>query len=161
RPRDQRIRDRGTPALPADPAREAGASHQPLHPAATHWGAFAMQRSPDLARAVDAEVLGVQPPDLTQYLLVAQRTRRRLPRPRGVVRRWGELQRRADRLDPETIAVLVDERDYFLCWRSSSAPKKVAADLRISFARRSSAFSFSRLRIRALSSLVTPGASPL
>ena len=35
----------------------------------------------------------------------------------------------------------VDEGDYFFGRRSSSAPKKAAADLRISFARRSSRFS--------------------
>ena len=36
-------------------------------------------------------------------------------------------QDRADGLDPELVAVGVDEGDYFLCWRSSSAPKKLAA----------------------------------
>jgi hypothetical protein len=33
----------------------------------------------------------------------------------------------ADRLDPERLAVRVDERDYLLDWRSSSAPKKADA----------------------------------
>ena len=46
-----------------------------------------------------------------------------------VVRRRGELQRPADRLDPEPVAMRVDVGDYFLGWRSSSAPKKAAAAL--------------------------------
>lgn len=46
-------------------------------------------------------------------------------------------ERPADRLDPERasrddiVAVGVDERRHLLCWRSSSAPKKDAARLRI------------------------------
>ena len=99
--------------------------------------------------------------DLTDEFHVAYRPGRWQASLGGVVGGRGELQRRADRLDPETITVRVDERNYLLCWRSSSAPKKAAADLRISFARRSSAFSFSSSRIRALSPLVTPGSSPL
>jgi hypothetical protein len=53
-------------------------------------------------------------------------------------------QHLADGLDPEppaidhVVAVDVDEREYLLSWRSSSAPKKVAARRRISLARRSS-----------------------
>jgi hypothetical protein len=33
----------------------------------------------------------------------------------------------AKRYLTELVAVGVDERDYLLCWRSSSAPKEVAA----------------------------------
>ena len=47
-------------------------------------------------------------------------------------------------VDPELVAVDVDEGDYFLCWRSSSAPKKLAARFRISLARLSSRTSCSR-----------------
>ncbi len=54
----------------------------------------------------------------------------------------------------------VDERDYFLCWRSSSAPKKLAARFRISLARLSSRFSCSRSLIRWDSAVDTPGAYP-
>src|ERR1700682_6402764 len=35
----------------------------------------------------------------------------------------------ADGLDPELVAVRVDEGDYFLCWRSSSAPKETGCPL--------------------------------
>src|SRR5690606_5746079 len=69
-------------------------------------------------------------------------------------------QHGADRLDPETVPVVVDERDYFFDWRSSSAPKKADAAFRISLARRSSLFSRSSSRIRSRSSVVTPGRWP-
>jgi hypothetical protein len=39
----------------------------------------------------------------------------------------------ADRLDPETVPVSVDEGDYLCDWRSSSDPKKGDAALRIGF----------------------------
>ena len=56
----------------------------------------------------------------------------------------------ADRLDPETVPMGVDERDYFFGRRSSSAPKKAAALLRISLARRNSRFSRSKATRRCL-----------
>ena len=81
--------------------------------------------------------------DLELQLLVADRPRRRRPLLCDVVGVRGDLaavlgEHPADRLDPETVPVLVDVGDYLFGWRSSSAPKKAAADLRISFARRSS-----------------------
>ena len=68
---------------------------------------------------------------------------RRRPLLMGVVGVRGDLaavlgEHPADRLDPETPPVSVDEGDYLCDWRSSSAPKKVAAAFKISFARRSS-----------------------
>jgi hypothetical protein len=49
----------------------------------------------------------------------------------------------ADDLDPEVLAVAVDEIDYFMCWRSSSVPKNGPPALRISVAARiSSRFSW-------------------
>src|SRR5215213_4833713 len=77
-----------------------------------------------------------------------------------VIRARRHLQHGADGLDAELVAVRVDERDYLLCWWSSSAPKKLAARLRISFARRSSRFSCSSSRSRAASLLLTPAACP-
>ena len=64
----------------------------------------------------------------------------------------------ADGLDPELVAVGVDEGDYFLCWRSSSAPKKLAARFRISLARLSSRISCSSSLIRGDSAVRHPGA---
>jgi hypothetical protein len=63
----------------------------------------------------------------------------------------------ADRLDSEHLAVLVDERYERFDDRSSSAAKKADAAFKISFARRSSAFSARSRLISAASSDVTPG----
>src|SRR5690606_7057713 len=97
---------------------------------------------PDLRRAVDEEVLVVDPADLDFELSVTGRPSGRLAatrRPVGVRSDPHAMlpQHAADRLDPEAVPVGVDERHYFFDWRSSSAPKKDAAALRISFARRS------------------------
>jgi len=51
-------------------------THQPLHGAASHGDPFAVELAPDLAGAIDAEVLGVDPADLGLQLLVAQRSSR-------------------------------------------------------------------------------------
>ena len=53
-----------------------------------------------------------------------------------------------------------DEPDHLVVGRSSSAAKNADAAFRISFARRSSAFSFFSRLISALSSEVTPGRAP-
>jgi hypothetical protein len=52
-------------------------------------------------------------------------------------------QHAADRLDPEPGLMTGDEPHECVCGRSNSAAKKADAALRISFARRSSAFSAS------------------
>src|ERR671910_3351782 len=113
-----------------------------------------------LASTVDAEVLGVDPADLGLQLLVTQRPGRGRPAAGGVVGGRGDRQHLADRLDPVTIPVLVDVDDHLVGRRSSSAPKKAAADFRISLARRSSRFSRSSDFSRWRSSLVSPGRRP-
>jgi hypothetical protein len=60
----------------------------------------------------------------------------------------------------DLFAVGVDEGSYLRDWRSSSAPKKVAARFKISFARRNSRFSCSRSAILLASTVVVPGAFP-
>lgn len=63
--------------------------------------------------------------------------------------RWGDLQDLAERLDPEGIAMLVDEVLQDLSRRSSSAwAKNALASFSISLARRSSLFSRSSSFIR-------------
>ncbi len=131
--------------------------------------AFAVQRQPDLAGAVDAVVLRVHPRDLDRQLprraaaagggwLGARRRRSRWTG-RSVQPMLGEL--RADRLDTPSLpaarcgaGVLVDEPHERRGGRSSSAAKKAEAALRISLARRSSAFSRRSRLISADSSLV-------
>ena len=81
------------------------ARHQPRHRAAGDVEAFAPQLPPDLARAVDPEVLREDAPDLNLQCVVPPRPGRQ---PGGidalgdmsVVGRRGDRQHLADRLDP-------------------------------------------------------------
>jgi hypothetical protein len=59
-----------------------------------------VQLAPELAGAVDAEVLGVDPPDLGLQLGVAAPAGRGRPVAGGVVGGRGDRQQLADRLDP-------------------------------------------------------------
>ncbi|EIV59035.1 hypothetical protein MA3A0930R_0846 [Mycobacteroides abscessus 3A-0930-R] len=70
------------------------------------------------------------------------------------------MQDGADGLDSELLAISVDESDYFRCWRSSSAPKKLAARFRISLARLSSRFSCSSSLTLFDSVVHTPAPNP-
>jgi hypothetical protein len=93
--------------------------HQSLHRAACHRHAFAHELAPDLVGAVDLQVLVIHALHLRQQARVAlgprgQQRRTALARRAAPVRRWGNLQRAADRLDPEASAVLVDEGIHFL-----------------------------------------------
>src|SRR5688500_7933302 len=58
------------------------------------------------------------------------------------------------------VLVLADELDHHLPGRSSSAAKKLEAALRISFARRNSAFSLFSALSCSDSAVVTPGRAP-
>jgi hypothetical protein len=82
-----------------------------------------------------------------------RRTPRRIPGEELVpkVRRRGDRQHAADRLDPVRRAVVVDERHHYFARRSSSAGAKYAdAFRRISFARLSSKFSLAFQLLQAL-----------
>ncbi|PND54060.1 hypothetical protein CRM90_30180 [Mycobacterium sp. ENV421] len=92
---------------------------------------------PQLAGAVDAIVVC---PELSQCRTehgVALGPRGRQPCFDVVIGAQGHphacaAQDGDDGLDPELGPLDVDEGDYFLCWQSSSAPKKLAARFRIS-----------------------------
>jgi len=100
-----------------------------------------------LAPAVDRVVVRPQLDQLGAELSVTDGPGREGPGLGVVVSGGGDLQLFADRLDPPStptglsVAMGVDEGDYFLCRRSSSAPKKLAAACKMSLARRSSRFS--------------------
>src|SRR6185437_4904278 len=147
----------------ADHALQAKGSHQPCHRAASNIVAFALQLPPDLAHAVDAEVLLEHPPNLRLQGVIPSRPSRQAgrigaPDDMRMPGRWGNRQHPADRLDPIRRAVIVDEGDHGLCRRSSSAWAKYALALRrISLACRSSRFSRSRALSLAAMSLVRPG----
>ena len=121
-------RDLEGPA-PTD-AREPELAHEALDGAAGDAGALAVELGPDLVGAVDREVLTVHAGDLFLQLLVTDEATRGQALLGHEVGVRGDLQAMlaehpADRLDPETVAELVDELDYLGCWRSSSAPKKI------------------------------------
>src|SRR5690606_26311002 len=157
------VADRGAAPAAASDALKPGLAHQPLDRAAGDLDAVQAQLPPHLAGPVEALGLLVDPADLDHQLCVALGPRRRLALAGldGVVGRRGDLQRTADRLDPEASLVVVDENAHLLggCGSSSRA-KKADAALRISLARRSSRFSRSSSLIRSASTLVTPGRLP-
>ena len=117
---------RGADGLAADDTVEAEVGHQPFDRAARDAEAFAQHLTPDLACAIDLEVLGEDALDLRPQGRIPLRPRRQL---RGisalgdmvVVGRWGDRQHLADRLDPVDLAVIVYECDHRLNGRSSSA----------------------------------------
>src|SRR5580693_5517312 len=121
--------------------------HQPCHGAAGNIAAFTLQLPPDLAHAIDTEVLLDHPLNIWLQGVIPSRSRRqpgRIGAPGGMrmVGRWGDRQHPADRLDPIRPAVIVEEGDHGLCRRSSSARAKYALALRrMSLAWRSSRFS--------------------
>src|SRR5690349_20361967 len=79
-----------------------------------------------------------------------------------VVRRWGDRQYPADRLDPMLLPVFINEFDHGLDRRSSSAAAKYADALRrMSLACRSSRFSRSSALIFSATSDGTPARTPL
>ncbi len=127
-------------------ALQAQLAHQPGNRAAGRGCALAMKLPPDLPHPVAAEVVGVDPADVRLQLLIPHRAGAGSAVLGGVVGARGDLQsvtgqHRADRLDPEHLLELVDERYERFDGRSSSAAKKAEAAVRISFTRRSSAFS--------------------
>ena len=142
-------------------ADEAQLPHQPLDGAAGDRDPLALQLAPHLPRAVDPEVLAVGVAQLHLQGLVAHPPGGGPASSGGVVRRRGNLQLPADRLDPEALAMPPDEAAHFGSRGSSSRAKKAEAALRISLARRSSRFSRSSSRSRSRSSVASPGRAPL
>jgi len=98
-PRGALIRRGGPAGLATADTLQTQLPHEPLHRAAGHRVSLAVQLPPDLAGAIDAEVLGVDPADLGLQLLIAALTGREWPA--GVViGGGGDRQHPADRLDP-------------------------------------------------------------
>src|SRR4030095_10953364 len=141
-------------------------SHQPFDGTAGDGKAIPYELPPNLAGAVDLEVIIGHAPDFTRNLSIASKARRyplrlSLSRLVLVVSRWGDRQLRADRLDPILGSALVDKRHHYFGRRSSSAwAKKAAALRRISLARFNSRFSRSSCLRRSCSVLVSPALLP-
>jgi hypothetical protein len=127
---------------------------------------FAQQLPPHFAYSIDAEV-GIEHAlhlDLQHFIpLGARRHPLRIAALRGmfVIRRRGDRQHPADRLDPILFKVIVNKTDHGLGRRSSSAIAKYADALRrISLAWRSSRFSRSSAFIFSATSVGTPARVP-
>jgi hypothetical protein len=131
RARRGRVLDRRLHGLAPHRALQPHPAHQTLHRASSHIEGLALKLPPDLPSAVDAEVLCMNTRDLRAQLGVASGAGRgpggiAAARDVGVVRRRGDRQNPADRLDPVDRAVIVDERDHRFDGRSSSAIAKYA-----------------------------------
>ena len=120
------IADRGPDRLAPHHALQAHRPHQACHGAASDRDLFPEKLAPDLPDAVDAEILLVHAPDFNPQGDIAlgpcgQLARVGAPAGMGMIRRRGDRQNAADRLDPVNGAVLVNEGDHGLNRRSSSA----------------------------------------
>src|SRR5512134_2796830 len=123
------VADRRPHGFAADHALRIHGLHQPRYRAAGDVEAFAPKLTPDLANAVDLEIPLEHAPDLDRQGGITPGSRRSLrrigpPRDLRVVRGRGDRQHLADRLDPISSTVIVDERDHAFDRRSSSARAK-------------------------------------
>ena len=156
-------RTRGDRLTAASDALQASELHQAgdLVPADLPPGA--VHRVVHLPHPVHGVVLRVDSRELLEKEFVSQSPCGGWPALGSAVAAGGDeptirrAEHAADGLDPETIAVFVDERDHLVVGRSSSAAKNADAVFKISLARRSSLFSLFNLRISTDSSVVTPG----
>lgn len=81
RARSRLVADRGADRFAANDTLQAEVSHQPLHRASRKIESFALHLPPDLADAIDREVLGKDPHDLRLEGFIALGTSRQ---PRGI-----------------------------------------------------------------------------
>ena len=139
---------------------QPNAAHQSLHRASGNMVVFTMELLPDLGRAVAQHIALPNAANLGDQHGVLLHTTRLQVRTVAAgcmpsITGWGDLQHSADRLDPESVAMLINKRPQDLMRRSSSAlAKKALASFRISLARRSSLTSRSSVLMRSLSSVV-------
>jgi hypothetical protein len=120
------VADRSLDRFAAYDALQVQSLHQSFHRAAGCHYAFALELPPDLAHAIDLEVLLPDPLDMPTQHLVTLCTWGTplgggLATRMGVVGRWSDRQYPADRLDSINRTMLVDERLHDLNRRSSSA----------------------------------------
>jgi hypothetical protein len=121
--------DSGPDGFAADDPLQTHVPHQSRHCATGNIEAFTLELPPDLAHAVDAEVLIEDAPDLDLQRSILSGARGEPggipPLGRmGVIARGGDPQNLADRLDPMRPTMIVDESDHGLDRRSSSAIAK-------------------------------------
>src|SRR4030095_13110018 len=120
-----------TPSKPTRAKNNCGRSTQRRWPRGSATCTTPRRGTPRLVGTIDPQVLVVHALYPRQQLGITSGSRgqqRRIALARRVapIRRRGNLQRTADRLDPATSAVLVNEGVHFLSWRSNSAWAKYA-----------------------------------
>jgi integrase/quercetin dioxygenase-like cupin family protein len=153
------------PATP-DRAPQAERDHEPLDRTARDGNLLATELSPDFLGAIHLLVLVPDARDLDRQRVVALGAGRpprriRLLRLVTPIRRWGDRQVLADRLDPVRLPLRVHAGHHHFGRRSSSAwAKNADAFRRMSLARLSSRFSRSSSLRRSRSLVVRPGRCP-
>jgi hypothetical protein len=120
------IAERGADRLAKNDTLKSHHPHQVCNGAAGDIEAFPPQLPPDLTNAINPKVLIEHAIDLRLQNGIPLRPEELLLRigPFGdviVIRRWGDPQNPADRLDPMRIALIVDDCDHRLNGRSNSA----------------------------------------
>jgi len=123
------VRYGGFDGFAANDAVQPNASHKPSDGAAGDVVTLPLQLSPDLAHAIDMEVLVEHPAYLDLHGDVASGAGRQTVDVRAfgddiIIGGWGNRQQPADRLDPEHRAVCIDEGNHRFSGRSSSAIAK-------------------------------------
>ncbi|MGY3463226.1 hypothetical protein ACVW0I_000097 [Bradyrhizobium sp. LM6.11] len=119
----------GLDRFAADNPLQTHVPHQSRHRATGNIEAFSLELPPDLAHAIDPEVLIEHAPnlDLQRGILPGAGRQRGRIAPlgdMGVVGRGGDRQHLADRLDPMRPTMIVNKGDHGLDRRSSSAIAK-------------------------------------
>ena len=148
---------------PAYNAADPGQPHQPPRLLPPDRIPVSPQRGVHLLHPVHAEVAFMDRGHDCGHLTISDRTWRwhkrfRQPVPSGRQEHHARCaQHTADELDPELIAMNIDERDHLVVVWSSSDAKSALAALRSSLVRRKSETSFFSRRISACSSVVVPG----
>ena len=123
RARCRLVADRGTHRLATDYPRQAHIPHQPLDGTSGYGEPFPRHLPPNLAHAVNGEVLGEHARDLRLERQVTSCSRRQAQWIQSlcdmlVIGGWGDRQDIADRLDPMKLTVIIDKRDHRLNGRS-------------------------------------------
>jgi hypothetical protein len=126
RARCRSVTEGGSHHLAAPHAAQTQSAHQAFDGTACHLNAFPLQLPPDLVGAIHLKVgqpdaLNVRNQTCIPARPGAQQRGIALSGGMAPVSGRGDLQQLADRLDPETLTVLVDEGPHFFLRRSSSA----------------------------------------
>ena len=121
-----RIAEGGSNELATSHSPQAETTHQPFDGATGHLNAFALQLAPELVSTIHLVAGLPEPLNVGNQKFIAaspSTTQRRITLSGCItpVSGWGNPQKLADWLDPEALAILLDECAHFFLRRSSSA----------------------------------------